>query len=72
MYEPGLRLSPKTFNIVKVAFSLFGHLGFIHRYTGRLFLVDLGWASKVTLVEGVGGRWVIPPFVPKNIYRDAK
>ena len=37
-----------------------------------LFLVDLGWAWKVALVEIVGGRWVIPLLVPKNIFKDAK
>ena len=44
----------------------------MHRYTRRLFLVDLGQALKVIPVEGVGGQWVIPPLMPKNIYRDAK
>ena len=35
-------------------------------------MVDLGWDWKVTPVESVGGWWVIPLLVPKNIYRDAK
>ena len=35
-------------------------------------MVDLGQDWKVTLVESVGGRWVIPPLVPKNLFKDTK
>ena len=35
-------------------------------------MVHLGQAWKVTLVESVGGWWVIPPLVPKNLFKDAK
>ena len=35
-------------------------------------MVHLGWAWKVTLVESVGGWWVTPLLVPKDLLKDAK